>query len=631
MRLLPAICFVFLLLGSLSLWPGSAYSQNNQMIRLQPKQPPQNKQSSKEKLALGYYRNKEYQKAAELFGQLYAENPRQYYYTFLFNSLLALKEYKSAEKVVKKQIKTTSKTTRYLVDHAYVLKLMGNEKKSDKILSGLIDQVPNNRSLVIQLANALQSKGFSEQALMVLQNARETPGMEYAYALEMANIYQYNGDYDKMFDAYLYYLEQNPHEMQRVRNRLQSLMRHDVDDNLTFILKKKLFERAQQNPEILVYAKMLLWYSLQTKNFRMAFRQARAIDKRFGDHVEDMLEVAEISMANRDFEIATEAYGYVKDKKENTPFYLESYSGYFTAMVRAAEENAKTDRETYRELEKTGRNALAEIGLNRQTVEIAGNLAHIAAFKLGNYEQAISLLEQALEITQLHPKELASLKLELADILLFKGQVWDASLYYSQIEADMKNETVGHEAKFRNARLFYFMGEFQWAQTKLDILRSATSKLIANDAMELSIFIKDILEEDTMGLTVRSFGKADLLVYQGQNDAAFSQLNKIEQQGLGPNGFQYLLYKKANLLVNMQQFQEADSIYNQLVTSFPESIKADNAIYKRAEIQRLYMNDELKAMDLYMKLMTGYPESIYAGQARIKYRKLREGETDNLQ
>ncbi|MCF6342527.1 MAG: hypothetical protein L3J31_06965, partial [Bacteroidales bacterium] len=227
MRFSTAIWLIFLLPATISFWPQPAFSQNNQTIRLQPKQPRKNKQTSKEKLALTYYHNKEYRKAAELFDQLYAENPRQYYYTFLFNSLLALKEYKSAEKVVRKQIKSTAKTTRYLVDHAYVLKLMGNKKKSAKILSDLIEKVPDNRSLVIQLANALQSKGFSEEALEVLQNARETPGMEYAYALEMANLFQYNGDYGKMFDAYLDYLDHNPGEIQRVRNRLQSLMRHD--------------------------------------------------------------------------------------------------------------------------------------------------------------------------------------------------------------------------------------------------------------------------------------------------------------------------------------------------------------------------------------------------------------------
>ena len=623
MQSLAAIRFIFLLLAFFTVWPPATYSQNNQVITLQPQK---KKQSSKEKLAQSYYRNKEYQKSAELYGQLYAERPVQHYYTYLFNSLLALKEYKLAEKVVKKQIKTSSRSSRYIVDHAYVLKLMGNEKKSDKILSSLIDNLPNNRSQTIQLSNALQSKGFSEQALAALQKAKKMPGNEYSYGLEMANVYRYSGEYDKMFDAYLDYLYQNPHEMQRIRNRLQNYLRYDVDNNMASILKKKLFERAQEHPDNLVYTEMLLWYSLQTKNFRMAFRQARAIDKRFGNHLEDMMEVADISMANRDFEVAAEAFDYVRNKKESSPFYLESYSGYFTALVKAAEENAETNHEIYKDLEKTGRAALAEIGLNRRTVEIARELAHISAFKLGNYPEAIVLLEQALAINQLHPTEKAGLKLELADILLFEGQVWDASLYYSQIEKDMKHEPVGHEAKFRNAKLFYFMGEYLWSQTRLDILRSATSKLIANDAMELSIFIKDILEEDTLGLSLRSFGKADLLVYQGENDSALMQLNRIEQQGLGPNGFQYVLYKKANLLVNMQQFNQADSLYNQLATSFPESIKADNSIYKQAEIQRLYLDDELKAMDLYMKLMRDYPESIYAGQGRIKYRKLREGE-----
>jgi len=295
--------------------------------------------------------------------------------------------------------------------------------------------------------------------------------------------------------------------------------------------------------------------------------------------------------------------------------------------VKAAEENAETSLETYSDLDKIGRDALDEIGLNRRSVEIARDLAHISAFKLGNYSEAVILLEKALAINQLHPKEKAGLKLELADILLFEGEVWDASLYYSQIEKDMKHEPVGHEAKFRNAKLFYYMGEYRWAETRLDILRSATSKLIANDAMELSIFISNILEEDTLGLTLRSFGKADLMIYQQQYDSAFLILNRFKLQALGPNATQYLLYKKANLYLKTQQFQQADSLYQLLASSFPESIKADNAIYQEAEIQRLYLDDELKAMDLYMKLMRDYPESIYAGQARIKYRKLR-GETD---
>lgn len=626
MRLLPALWFVIFLLGIFTFWPSFVVAQNNQTISLQPKQPQQNKQDSREKLALNYYRNKQYQNAAELYSQLYAESPVQHYYTYLINSLLALKEYKRAEKIIKKQIKVYPKRSRYVVDQAYVLKLMGNEKKADKLLSGLIKDLPNNRAMAIQLSQALQSKGFNDQALATLQKAKVMPGNEYSYALEMANVYQLNSEYDKMFDAYLDYLNQKPAEMQRIRNRMQSFLRHDIDNNLTLILKKKLFERAQENPDNRAYAEMLLWYSLQTKNFSMAFRQARAIDKRFGDHVENMLEVAEISMANRDFETAAKSYGYVKDKKESTPFYLESYTGYFTALLKAAEENAETDIETYLELEKIGKEALTENGLNNQTIEIARDLAQIIAFKLGKHEEAISLLERALEITQLHPKEKAELKLVLADILLFEGEEWDASLFYSQIESDMKHEPIGHEAKFRNAKLLYYMGEFVWAQTKLDILRSATSKLIANDAMELSIFIKDILEEDTLGLTLRSFGKADLLIYQSQNDSALRQLNRIEQQSLGPNGLQYVYYKKANLLTGMQQFQQADSLFNRLSSHFPESIKADNALFKQAEIQRLYLDDELKAMDLYMEIMRDYPESIYAGQARIKYRKLRKEE-----
>jgi tetratricopeptide (TPR) repeat protein len=590
------------------------------------KQVPQDRKltMSKERLALNYFTKQEYDKAAVIYSELYSESPRQYYYNYYLRCLIYLNDYKEAEKLIKRHRKTSSSGYSLDVDLAYVEDLLGNQKKSRKIIDNLTSKLPQNRSLIIRIASALQGKGYYEDALHVYEKARQIPANNYSFDMELATAYQFTGDYDKMFDLYLEYLKSHPDEVQIVRNKMQMIINRDVDDNLSDILKKKLLEKSQQNPDNLIYANMLLWYSMQTKDFDLAFKQARAIDMRFKDHDDIMLEVADVALSNRQYAIASQAYDYLKTKKEASPFYLNACTGYFIASVKEANDKPETTEKQYKKIEKTGDKTLEELGLNAGTIDIAGYLAHIKAFNLGKTEEASQLLDRAIKIPSATPVTKSRLKLELADILLFKDKVWDATLLYSQVEAEMKNEPIGYEAKFRNAQLFYFIGEYDWAKAKLDILKSATSKLIANDALELSLFIKNMLEEDSLGSTLQLFSKSDLSAYQDNYDSAYFWLTKIENQSPGLESYQYMIYKKADLMMKMHEYLQADSLYDYLSTYYPESIKADNAIFKRAELNRENLNNPSLAMQLYMVLMKDYPESIYAGESRKKYRELRK-------
>jgi len=342
------------------------------------------------------------------------------------------------------------------------------------------------------------------------------------------------------------------------------------------------------------------------------------------------IDLAHVSFANKNYEMAARAFGYIRDKKNKTPYYLEAYTGYYLSEVKLADANPDLDTKKYRELKKTGEKALEELGVNLRTIPIVENLAHLMAFKLGEFDEATQILETTLLIENLTPSEKSGVKLELADILLFKDEVWDATLLYSQIEADMKNEPIGHEAKFRNAKLYYYIGEYNWSLAKLDILKSATSKLISNDAIELSLFIRDLYAEDTLGFTLKMFGKADLYAYRGDYDSALIWLEKIEQQPGGINSYQYVVYKKAGLMVEKQDYRQADSLYQYLAERYPKSIKADNALFRRAEINRLYLDDPETAKELYLVLMSDYPDSIYAGEGRKLYRMLREDKDQGL-
>ncbi len=602
---------------------GSVNAQQIKNVQLQKSHTGQQRNSSAERLAMSYYRNGEFEKAASLFSQLYNQNPTNFYYNYLFNSLVKLKNFKEAEKLAKKQNRRSG-MPRYKIDLAYVYDMAGNKKKAINTLDKLTNKIPDNRSQVMQLASALQQRGYYGTAAKVYEKARLENNN--AYEMELANAYQLTGDYDKMFEHYLNHLQRKPDDRQMIKNRIQTLLRYDVNDNLNKTLKEKLILKTREFPDNEMFAEFLLWYSMQSKDFNMAFIQASALDRRFGNAEEYLLEVADISLSNKDFETAAKAYKFMIDNHKNGAFYLESYNGYYKSLVEKEIEENNSHPKVWKNLQKVGVKALEQVGVNTSTVDISRLVAYVTAFKLGDYDEAKTILNKALEINYSDLSDKSELKLELADILVMQDFIWDASLLYSQVESDMKYETIGHEAKFRNAKLFYYEGEFQWSLTRLDILKSATSKLISNDAIELSMFINSILEEDTMGFDLRKFAKADLYSYRNEYDSAVIYLNKILTTNYSGKSPEYATYKLAKVFSNSGEYEKSDSLYALMADRFPESVKTDNAIFEQAELNRLKLNDVGKAMSLYLKLMKDFPDSVYTGEARMLYRKLSEAE-----
>lgn len=603
----------------LSPYGEEVFSQQLKNIQLQRSRPNQQRNTANERLAVSYYRNGEYEKAAPIFEQIYEKNSVHYYYNYYFNCLIKLNNFKEAEKLAKRQHKRSGKI-RYKVDLAYVYDLEGNKRKAISTLDKITENIPDNKIQVREMTSSLQSRGYYGTALKVYKEASENNSG--TYDMELANAYQLTGDYDKMFKYYLNHLEANPQDLQMIKNRIQTLLRFDVNDNFNKTLKEELILKTREFPDNELFGEFLLWYSMQKKDFDMAYIQAAALDRRFGNAEEYLLEVAEISFSNKDYESSAKAYKYLIDNHKNGAFYMESYNGYYEALVEKEIDENNIDPKVWKKLQKSGEKALEKVGVNTQTSDITRLLAYITAFKLGDYDEAKNLLEPALKIKYSNIEDLSKLKLLMADILVLQDYIWDASLLYSQIESDMKHETIGHEAKFRNAKLFYYAGEFDWSLTRLDVLKSATSKLISNDAIELSLFIKKILEQDTLGYSLKLFAKADLFAYRNQFDTAKIYLQKILDFPVNETSTEYGYYKLAMVMAQSGDYRKSDSLYAMLISKYPKSVKADNALFEEAELNRLKLNNNEKAIELYLKLLKDYPDSVYSGEARLKYREL---------
>ena len=218
----------------------------------------------------------------------------------------------------------------------------------------------------------------------------------------------------------------------------------------------------------------------------------------------------------------------------------------------------------------------------------------------------------------------AECKLMLADIYLLEGKEWDAILTYSQVDNDYKQNPIGHEAKFRRAKISYYQGDFDWAQAQLDVLKASTSKLIANNAMKLSLLITDNMGLDTSATAMQMYARSELLEYQNKFEDCILILDSINSIFKDHPLIDEVLFKKAKIMERLNKMDEASALYQKIIDEFSFDILADDALFFKAKLLEKDTEKIEDAKLLYEKLLLDHPDSIYTNEARNKYRTLNE-------
>ena len=576
-----------------------------------------------EQLAAQYFQNGEFEKAADLYEELLDKNPNPFYYNNLIQSLISAKDYKKAEKVVKKRIRQNPNDIRLNVDLGFVYATSGDAKKAEKQYLESIESLTANQQQIYDLANAFVMRMMYDYATETYLKGRKVMNNPTQFSIELAMMYETRAKYQEMMDEYLNLLNSDGNYLTYIQARLQAVLNTDKESKKAEIIKSTLLKKAQKNPENGIYANLLMWYSVQLKDFELAFIQAKSIEKRFKDNGAKVFELADICISNAEYQTGIDAYQYLINKGELNLYYLNSRVGLLNARYLKVTTSLISNQKDIFELEKEYVKVLNELGKDASTLILMKNLAHIYAFYSYKSNEAIALLNEAILIPNADKKIIAACKLELADINLFGGDVWEATLLYSQVEKMFKNEPTGFEAKLKNARLSYYIGEFEWAKAQLDVLKAATSKLIANDAMELSLLISDNMDEDSTYTALNYYAKADLYEYRNQYDMAFATLDSTRLLGLSHPIFDDVLLKKAEIVIKQGKYKDADSLLQKLVDFYPEGLLADDALFLQAELNENQLNNRIKAMICYENLIFKYPASLYTVEARKKFRKLR--------
>ena len=614
------VFFVLMLLPTSSLKaqvpvPPQHKSKNNQSV--------QTSQQVDEQLAYKFLNDKEYDKAADIYQQLYVNRGYYHYFSQYVECLILLEKLDEAEKELKSFIKTDNTTNKWKsnVALAYVFLRKNEKDKSDKILKKLINELPEDKNLFNQIANGMRAKDFNEFAIMLYDRGSNISSMNYKFFMEKAQTYQTMMNFEKATENYLLHLEESPDDYDLVKSRMSFMLRYNIDDSIIDDMRFVLLKKAQDNMNNEIFAELLVWFALQMKDYEIALDQEIALDRRFSDREFDIIYLAKIARDNEQYDIAIKAYDYLVKKAQEGAYYEEAVVGlievqYQNVVLSKSGETA----EFYSEFEKRIEKECLELSISDKTIPILIIRADILAFRLDEIEKAIEILENALDLN-LSKLNKSRLKMKLADIYLFKEEVWEATLLYSQVDKSMKEEPIGHEARFKNAQLRYYIGEFDWALAVLNILKSATSKLIANDAMTLSLMITDNLEYDTVAL--QRLAKADFYIYQKRYELASQMLDSVNMYNPNEVSMPCLLMRKAQMAFDNNDYEMADSLYKRVYQGYADSYIADDALLKDAILLEKFLDRKEEAMECYAKLIDDYASSVYVAQARNAYRRIR--------
>lgn len=577
-----------------------------------------------QQLAQHYFASGDFEKASMYYEKIVATDPSKFNFNRYYECLLQLKDFKQAEKILKKQINIYRLDLDYKVLLGKLYEESSQEEKAKKLYEELIDDLTADPGYIINLFTAFRSQNKNELAYKVIDSGRKLLKNSYPLHFQFAEYYGAIGQTEKMLDEYIGLLDFQSSYAESIQNLLIRQYDFSQPDLKEFdYLKSSLLSRIQKNPSEQVYVNMLVWLFIQRKNFDGALLQLQALDKRLEEQGRRVFELGTICIENAAYESARKAFRYVIGIGQSSPYYLKAENALLNTRFLEVTTNRNYSKEEIAATIADYKTVLQRVGKRPTSLPLIMELSHIQAFYANQADSAILNLTAVLKTPGLTDMQRAEAKLLLGDIHVLHGDIWEASLLYMQIQNDLKFEPIGQEAKYKNARIFYYDAEFDYAQEQLNILKESTSKLIANDAMQLSIMITDNYGIDSNYQAMSWFAKADLFIEQHNYEAAFVLFDSIIKVFPYHSLSDEIYFKKAQAMQQQGKWNEAIDLLTTLLKYHKDDILADDALFQLAEITELQLKDLPKATEIYKTLLFDYKGSLFAEEARKRLRLIR--------
>jgi tetratricopeptide (TPR) repeat protein len=535
-------------------------------------------------------------------------------YLYLSDCYFLIGEDKEAEKYLKKAEKISPndykiKTTLYLL-----YEQTGQNNKKEKLLKKLLSELKANNSDILSLGNEFIVKRHWAEAKMVFLKGRELIYDNTAYTWQLSNIFAQESDYANIAKEYFLQLENNPATLKQIQANLSGLFANNQD--IAPIVEKQWEAYWKKNKNSPYFAQFGIWLFNQTKQYNKSFELAKLIDEKFENGIgSTMLTFGEDMLNSNNIDYALNASNYMLKKGKESPFYQKSKILSLSLTYKQFLSKSLKTEADLTSIENDFNEFFKEFSYSKETFEIILQMGNFFAFYINKPQEAVDMLEEAIN-KGLSTNQKGEIKLLLAKIYNRYGDMWQASLYYSQVEQDCKNNYLADEAKLLKAMFSYYNNEIPWALSQFKALRSSTTKLIANDAMSYSILIEENIDQDSTYNGLKLFAYAEREIEYNNLELAEAYLDSINTTYLYHPLFDEVLLLRAKINISKKDFNKAKKYLNEIVKKYPYDLTADDALYMLSDIYINHLNEKALAKEILEKIILDYPNSIYVIEAR---------------
>jgi len=574
-----------------------------------------------EQLAQNYFEKGEFEKALVIYQDLEKKQPHNTYFTQkIVACYQQMQQYANAEKLLAEKLNKTRQPILY-VELGYNYQLQKDMAKAEKNYKAALASVTENPSNVYNIAQAFEQKVLLPQAIKAYEMATEinkSLNFDYQVALLQGQM----GNVDLMIAKLLSYAYNNPQNLIVVQNQLSRFMNENAEESVkeegdksfSSLLRKALLLNVQKTQDIF-WNQFLSWFFVQQREYGKAFIQEKAIFKRDPDTFGNIVNLAKLAVEEDEDATAREILDFILKNTNDPELQMQAHYYLISMDIKTAQEK------DYPAIKKVLDALLVQYGVNPNSLELQVLKAEFDAFYLKDTKLGIATLNTALEL-QLNKYQQAEVKMKLSDILLLDEKFNQAIIYYAQIEEDLKNDAVGHQASLKMAKSSYFKGDFEWAQKQFKVLKSSASQLIANDALEIFLLITDNTVEDSTQTALKKFARADFKLYQNKKTEALAQFKELLTDPT--KSIQDItLMRMGEIYESLGQHDLALQQYQKIIENYKDGIYVDEALFFSAEIYNKKLHDPEKAKALYEKVLFEHEDSIYFVEARKQFRQLR--------
>ncbi|MBU6325311.1 MAG: tetratricopeptide repeat protein [Bacteroidetes bacterium] len=578
-------------------------------------------QGQNELLARQYFSNGEFDKAAVLYEQLSNEDPSSLYlYDRYLQCLMEQNAWDQAGKWVKKRARKYPMLWHYKVDEGYLMEKQGQKEQAALLYARLHEEarrMPGNQEE--KLAAAFSRRNLFSEAIRAYEQARLKSGDPRAFGAQLADLYTQSGNRAQAIEEDLTLLEFQELDLPELKGELSAWL----EENDYPVLRDALIKRLQRNPDHPDLYALLQWTYVQLRDWNGALIQAKAMDRRQRQEGYIVYQLAQLMTENGQFSQAASALEYIFRNYPNSQFYDLAKTGWLENRARQLEQDTGTQTLGWEALAADCETELRRQGYQPYNAPVTLLLSRIYLVHLHRESRGIEVLEQAVESPAYRGTEKAAMKLELADAYLASGDVWESDLLYGQVDREFPEEAIGQEARFRRARLSYFRGEFEWAQTQLEVLKGATTQLISNNAIRLSLLIQDNIGLDSNETAMGLYAQAELKLMQHRTSEAELLLDSITRLFPVHSLRDDIVFTMAQIREEQGRYAEAAALYEKVATVYSYDILADNAWYQLGMLYKDKLHKPEQAKAAFEAIIVKFPGSLFVVEARKYYRALR--------